>query len=30
MLDLCRELGATITPDPNDAGVLCVRLAPPR
>lgn len=30
MLDLCRELGATITPDPDDAGVLCVRLAPPR
>jgi acetyltransferase len=28
MLDLCRELGATISPDPDDAGVLCVRLAP--
>ncbi|MGN6190737.1 MAG: GNAT family N-acetyltransferase [Rhodanobacteraceae bacterium] len=28
MLDLCRELGATITPDPDDAGVLCVRFAP--
>jgi acetyltransferase len=27
MLDLCRELGATISPDPDDAGVLCVRFA---
>jgi acetyltransferase len=28
MLDLCRELGATITPDPDDPGVLCVRITP--
>lgn len=30
MLDLCRELGATITPDPDDAGVSRVRFAPSR
>lgn len=30
MLALCRELGATITPEPEDPRVLCVRLAPHR
>lgn len=30
MLELCRELGATITPEPDDPRVVCVRLAPRR
>lgn len=28
MLELCRDLGATITPVADDPGVLCVRIAP--